>query len=363
MYDRRCDPVKTIRLPAPGGLAAAAVRSSAIRRSDFCSQSTLMPNEVSVALLYCGVGSADIALARRAREGMSTLVGQEIVGRVQATGQGVTRYAVGDIVGVGSMAASCGKCECCLGNLEQYCKEGAISTRDYQARHPNRALSQSPTPSVVVTQGFLIRIPRQADLSTTAPLLGAGVASYSAMQHWKLAAGQRVGIIGMGGLGHMAVKLAAARNAHVTVFTTSARKLTDARAFGADEVVLWNDEAAFERLAGQFDLLLSTVPHAYSVGDFMGLLKLDATLVNMGTTEDLHDAFGPGAARGRRSVATSWGAGIAQTQAVVNHCVTHDVRPEIELIRADQLPRLLEAAPRTQQRYRYVIDFASMPHH
>jgi len=216
---------------------------------------------------------------------------------------------------------------------------------------------------VVVTQAFLIRIPPQADLPSTAPLLGSGVAAYSALQHWKVNAGQRVGVIGMGGLGHLAVKLAAARNAHVTVFTTSTRKVAHARAFGADEVILWNDEAAFERLAGQFDLILSTVPHAYSVGEFMGLLKFDATLVNLGTTEDLQDTFGTGAARGRRSVATSWGAGIAQTQAVVNHCVALGVRPEIELIRADQLPSVLEAAPRAQQHYRYVVDFASTPCH
>lgn len=363
MYNRRCDPIETIRFPAPGGLAPGADRSSATRRAGSFNRSTLAPNEVSVALLYCGVGSADLALARRAPTGTSMLVGQEIIGRVLATGHGVTQYAVGDIVGVGAMAASCGRCDHCRGNLEQYCQTGAISTRDYQTRRLPRSLLQPHAPSVVVTQNFLIRIPPQADLPTTAPLLGAGVASYSALQHWKLAQGQRVGVIGMGGLGHLAVKLAAARTAHVTVFTTSARKVADARAFGADQVVMWNDEPAFDSLASQFDLLLSTVPHAYSVGEFMRLLKLDATLVNLGTTEDLQDAFGTGAARGRRSIATSWGAGMAQTQAVVNHCVAHDVRPEIELIRADQLPRLLEAAPRTQQRYRYVIDFASTPHH
>ena len=182
----------------------------------------------------------------------------------------------------------------------------------------------------------MIRIPPGANLAATAPLLCAGITTFSPMQHWKLEAGQRVGVIGLGGLGHVAVKLAAARKADITVFTTSPGKIPDAQRLGAREAVLWSDTEAMKRLVGRFDLIISTVPKAYPMQPFVDLLALDATLVNVGALEDLQSVSGRSLIFGRKSIAGSVVGGIAETQRVIDYCAARNIKPDIELSRADQ---------------------------
>ncbi|MDQ2151543.1 NAD(P)-dependent alcohol dehydrogenase [Alcaligenaceae bacterium C4P045] len=347
---------------------ATNVQGAFPQRSSYRAQhdsTALAHNEILVEVMYAGMRPGDIQYGQPSMHGVSVqpLIGQETIGRVVAHGRAVSSFAPGDIVGVGAFAASCGQCDRCLAGLAQYCQSGAISTIDYQhAHHPMRSFGKSTT-HIVVTEPFAIRIPDNADLAATAPLLGAAVAVYSAMAHWKLEPGQQVGVIGMGGLGHMAVKLAAARRASVTVFTTSPEKKMDALRFGAREAVLWNDEEAFSRLTDRFDVLISTVPQSYSVSDFMALLKLNGTLINLGTTEALQDFPVPNMPRGRRSVAESTGGSVAEMQAVVEYCVAHNIKPEIEVIRPDQLQEISKHAATGRAPYRYVIDLTSERRH
>jgi uncharacterized zinc-type alcohol dehydrogenase-like protein len=213
---------------------------------------------------------------------------------------------------------------------------------------------------MVVPEHFVIRIPPGADLAATAPLLCAGITTFSPMQHWKLSAGQRVGVIGLGGLGHIAVKLAVARKADVTVFTTSPGKIADAKRMGAREAVLWSDTAALKRLANQFDLLISTVPQAYPMQPFVNLLKLDSTLVNVGAMKDLQGINGLALVFGRKSVAGSVIGGVAETQEVIDYCAARNIKADIELIRVEDINRAYERVVKKDVRYRFVIDMASL---
>jgi uncharacterized zinc-type alcohol dehydrogenase-like protein len=212
---------------------------------------------------------------------------------------------------------------------------------------------------IVVAEHFVIRIPPGADLPATAPLLCAGITTFSPMQHWKLTSGQRVGVIGLGGLGHVAVKLAAARKADVIVFTTSPGKIADAQRLGAREAVLSSDAQAMKRLANRFDLMISTVPKAYPMQPFVDLLKLDATLVNVGALEDLQSVSGRSLIFGRKSIAGSVVGGIAETQQVIDYCMTRNIKADIELIRPDQINQAYDRVVNKDVRYRFVVDFAS----
>jgi uncharacterized zinc-type alcohol dehydrogenase-like protein len=246
----------------------------------------LGPHDVLLDVLYCGICHSGIHQVRDEWSSWNPtpypcVPGHEIVGRVQAVGRAVTKFRVGDVGGVGCMVDSCGTCENCLADREQNCIKGATFT--YNAPDPAGGHTLGGySDKQVVPERFVIRIPPGVDLAGTAPLLCAGITTFSPMQHWKLGAGQRVGVIGLGGLGHVAVKLAAARRANVTVFTTSPAKVSDAERLGAREAILWSDDAAMKRLANQLDLLISTVPRAYPMQPFLNVLKLDGTLVNVG---------------------------------------------------------------------------------
>jgi alcohol dehydrogenase (NADP+) len=283
--------------------------------------------------------------------------GHEIIGRVEAVGSAVTKFKVGDIGGVGCMVASCGTCENCLADREQNCLKGATFTYN----SPDRAMGENTLGGYsgkrVVSERFVIRIPPGADLAATAPLLCAGITTFSPMQHWKLSSRQRVGVIGLGGLGHMAVKLAAARKAEVTVFTTSPGKIADARRLGAQEAVLWSDTAAMKRLANRIDLLIATVPQAFPMQPFMDVLALDGTLVNVGALNQLEGGLiGMSMAFGRKSLAGSVIGGIAETQEVVDYCASRGIKADVELIRPEQINQAFDRVVSKDVRYRFVID-------
>jgi uncharacterized zinc-type alcohol dehydrogenase-like protein len=319
------------------------------------------PKDVLIDIMYCGICHSDIHTVRD-QWGPSkypAVPGHEIVGRVRAVGRDVTKFRVGDIAGVGCMVNSCGTCENCLNDMEQYCLNG--NTLTYQS--PDKELGGYTqggyADAIVVTEAFVIRIPPGANLAATAPLLCAAVTTFSPMQHWKLEAGQRVGIVGMGGLGHLAVKLAVARKADVTVFTTSADKVADARRFGARDAVVSTDTAAMESHAAQYDLLISTIPQPFAVQPFLNLLRLNGTMVTVGVLQELEDVRGSGLWRRRRSLAASIIGGIAETQEVVDYCASRNISADVEIIQPDQINEAMNRVVNKQARYRFVIDMTA----
>lgn len=321
------------------------------------------PQDVVIDILYCGICHSDVHAAH-GDWGSATfprVPGHEIIGRVAAVGKAVTKFRVGDIAGVGCMVDSCGECENCLADREQNCLKGTTFTYDAPDKVSGGVTYGGYSERVVVTERFAIRIPPGVDLAATAPLLCAGVTTFSPMQHWHLHPGQRVGVIGLGGLGHVAVKLAAARRAEVTVFTTTPGKVADARRLGAREAILSTDPAAMARLSNQFDLLISTVPYSFKMQPFMDLLKLDGTLVNVGLLLNLDgtELSGMSLGFGRKSLAGSMIGGIAETQEVINYCAARKITADIELIRPDQITQAFERVINKDVRYRFVIDFAS----
>ena len=320
------------------------------------------PNDVLLDVLYCGICHSDIHIVRS--EWRPTrypcVPGYEIIGRVQAVGSAVTKFKVGDIGSVGCMVDSCGTCENCLADREQNCLNGTTFPYHSTDRVTGGHTFGGYFDKVVVSERFVIRIPPGADLAATAPLLCAGITTFSPMQHWKLEAGQRVGVIGLGGLGHMAVKLAVARRADVTVFTTSPSKIADARRLGAREAVLWSDDAAMKRHVNQFDLMIATVPKAFPMQPFMDLLKLDATLVNVGALDQLQGLNGMALGFGRTSLAGSMIGGIAETQEVIDSCAARNIKADIALIHPEDINRAYEQVVNKDVRYRFVIDLASL---
>jgi uncharacterized zinc-type alcohol dehydrogenase-like protein len=324
----------------------------------------LGPNDVFLEILYCGVCHSDVHHVHNEWKGIIDTVypcvpGHEFVGRVTATGSAVTKFKVGDIGGVGCLINSCLQCENCLDDQEQFCSNGSTGT--YNDKDPvlGGHTYGGYSENVVVPEHFVVRIPPGIDLAAAAPLMCAGITTFSPIQHWHVGRGQRVGIIGLGGLGHMAVKLAAARQADVTVFTTSPEKIPDAVRMGAKEAVLWSDAAAMRRLAGKFDLLISTVPQAYPMQQFVNVLKLNGTLVNVGALEPLQ-GVGASLLFGRRSIAGSIIGGIAETQQVVDFCAAHGLKADVEMIGVKDLDRAYQRVINKDVRYRFVIDMASL---
>lgn len=319
-------------------------------------------NDVLLDILYCGVCHSDIHTVRGewGPAHYPCVPGHEVIGRVRAVGAKVTKFKVGDMGGVGCMVNSCRTCAHCEEDLEQYCEKGATFTYDTPDASARCGYTQGGySNKIVVTEHFVIRIPPGANLAATAPLLCAGITTFSPMQHWKLRQGQRVGIIGLGGLGHIAVKLAVAHKADVTVFTTSPNKIADAKRLGASEAIVSSDANALKPLANRFDLIISTVPETYDVGPFIELLQLDGTLVNVGAMAPLQDIHGLKLALGRRSLAGSIIGGIAETQAVINFCTARGITADVEMIRPSQINTAYDRVVNKDVRYRFVIDMGA----
>lgn len=320
----------------------------------------LGPRDVLIDILYAGICHSDVHTVRGdwGTPAFPCVPGHEIVGRVLAVGTEVTKFRVGDIAGVGCMVDACGTCENCLNDREQICLNGTTFTYGSPDAVSGGHTFGGYSDRMVVTERFAIRIPPGMDLVSTAPILCAGITTFSPMRHWDVQSGQRVGVVGLGGLGHMAVKLAVAQRADVTIFTTSPGKVADAARLGAREAVLWDDAAAFARLANSFDLIISTVPYGFEVQPFMDLLKLDHTLVNVGLGEP-RGISTAAMAFGRKSLAGSMIGGIAETQEVVDHCFARSIRPDVEVITPDQIAAAYDRVVAKDIRYRFVIDLAS----
>jgi alcohol dehydrogenase (NADP+) len=318
-------------------------------------------NDVQIDILYCGVCHSDLHFARD--EWYFTqypaVPGHEIVGRVKAVGAGVKKFKAGDLVGVGCLVNSCRTCPDCRAGLEQFCN-GMVMT--YGSTDPilGGGTLGGYAQGIVVAEEFVLRIPANLNPAAAAPLLCAGITTYSPMRHWKVGPGQKVGIVGLGGLGHMGVKFAKAFGAHVVLFTTSPGKVADGKRLGADEVVISKDEAAMAAHANSFDFILDAVSATHDLNAYLNLLKRDGNLVLVGAPEKpLPVAAFPLLMR-RRSLSGSLIGGLPETQEMLDFCGKHNITCDIEMIRMDEINGAYERMLKSDVKYRFVIDMASL---
>ncbi len=322
----------------------------------------LRPNDVALEILYSGVCHSDLHQARN-DWGWTTypiVPGHEIVGRVIEVGAEVTAFRIGDAVAVGCMVDSCQSCDQCLQGEEQLCREGNTGTYNSPDRVTGELTRGGYSKHLVVREEFVLRVPDGLDLSRTAPLLCAGITTYSPLRTWGIGPGSRVGVIGLGGLGHMAVKLAVGLGADVTVMSRTADKAADARALGADRLLVSTDAAAMTAAESTFDLIIDTVPVAHALDPYLPLLDVDGTLVIVGQIGPMDGMNTVPLLLGRRRIAGSPIGGIAETQEMLDFCAKKGILPDCEMIRMDQINEAFERMARADVRYRFVIDMASL---
>jgi len=322
----------------------------------------LRDNDVAMEILYCGVCHSDLHVARNDWGGSSYPVvpGHEIVGRVTAVGSNVSKYNVGDHVAVGCMVDSCQECDECHNDHEQYCRNTFTLTYGSPDRITNDMTQGGYSKHIVVREEFVLRLPENLDLAKAAPLLCAGITTYSPLREWNVGPGSRVGVVGMGGLGHMAIKLAVGLGADVTVISTSPKKEADAQELGAHNFLVSKDEDAMAAAASSFDLIIDTVPVNHDLNPYIPLLDNDATLVMVGQIGPIE---GPNTAPmvfGRRRIAGSLIGGINETQEMLDFCGRMNILPECEMIKMDEINTAFERMERSDVRYRFVIDMASL---
>ena len=321
------------------------------------------PHDVQIDIAYCGVCHSDLHTARN--EWKNTLYpsvpGHEIVGRVSAVGAQVKKFKGGDLVGVGCMVDSCGHCPSCHEGEEQFCENGFTGTYNgplFGGENTYGGYSQT----IVVKESFVLRISHtEKDLAAVAPLLCAGITTYSPLRHWDVGPGRKVGVVGLGGLGHMGVKIAHAMGAHVVLFTTSPAKTADGLRLGADEVCVSTDPAQMARHAGRLDFILNTVAAPHLLDAYLDLLKRDGTMTLVGAPAEPHPSPNVfGLILKRRSLAGSLIGGIRETQEMLDFCAERGIVSDIELIRADQINEAYERMLKGDVKYRFVIDSATL---
>jgi len=320
-------------------------------------------NDVVIDILYCGVCHSDIHQTRNewSNSVFPMVPGHEIIGRVNSIGADVTDFKPGDMVGVGCMVDSCQHCDACLADLEVYCENNCTQTYNDKDRHDGMPTFGGYSKSITVSDKFVLHLPEGLDPKSAAPLLCAGITSYSPLRHWKVGPGSKVAVIGLGGLGHMGLKFAKAFGADVTLFTRSAAKEDEARQLGADNVVLSTDPEAMEAAARSFDFILDTVPNAHDLNPYLATLKLDGTLSVVGQLT----AFDPAIHAvnlivGRKSISGSAIGGIAETQEMLNFCAEHGITCDVEMINIQDINAAYERVIKSDVRYRFVIDMASL---
>lgn len=321
-----------------------------------------MPHDVVIEILYCGVCHSDLHQARNewGNSVYPVVPGHEIVGRVTQVGEHVKKFKAGDMAAVGCMVDSCGHCPQCVQGLEQYCDEGATFTYNSPDAHLDGVTYGGYSESIVVNESFVLRVPENLDPAATAPLLCAGITTYSPLKHWKVGPGQKVGIVGLGGLGHMGVKFAHALGAHVVVFTTSQSKVEDAIRLGADEVVISKDEAQMQQHAKSFNFILDTVSADHDINAYLSLLKLDGTLTLVGVPEKPLPVVPFNLILPRRQFAGSGIGGVAETQEMLDFCAEQNIVSDIELISMQQINEAYERLLKSDVKYRFVIDMATL---
>ncbi|WP_250628597.1 NAD(P)-dependent alcohol dehydrogenase [Pinirhizobacter soli] len=319
--------------------------------------------DVHIEILYSGICHSDLHQAHDDWGGalFPMVPGHEIVGRVKAVGSKVTKVKVGDFAGVGCMVDSCRECSACKEDLEQYCERGATWTYNSKERNSDRLTFGGYSEAIVVEERFVVSIPASMDLKAVAPLLCAGITTYSPLRHWKVSPGQKVGVIGLGGLGHMGIKFAKAMGAHVVMITTSPEKGKDATRLGADDVLLSKDADAMAKHALSFDFLLNTIPVSHDVNPYLALLRRDATMVMVGVLTALDPpVMGGSLIFGRKHLTGSGIGGMAETQEMIDFCAEKGIVSDIEMIAMKQVNEAYERLVKNDVKYRFVIDMATM---
>jgi alcohol dehydrogenase (NADP+) len=320
--------------------------------------------DVAIDILFCGVCHSDLHTVRGEWSGVlyPSVPGHEIIGRVTQVGSEVSKVKTGDFVGVGCMVDSCHRCPACAEGLEQYCQNGFTATYNGNAFGGDENTFGGYSADVVVDEHFVLKIShRESDLAAAAPLLCAGITTWSPLRHWEVGPGQKVGVVGLGGLGHMAVKLGVALGAEVTVFTTSPGKAGDAKKLGAHQVVVSRDADAMAKQAGTFDFIVNTVSAKHDLDPFVAALKRDGTMTMVGVPPDPHPSPSVGALIfGRRSIAGSLIGGIAETQEMLDFCAQKGITSDVEVIPIQDIEQAYARMLKSDVKYRFVIDMQSL---
>jgi uncharacterized zinc-type alcohol dehydrogenase-like protein len=326
---------------------------------------TVRPEDVRIEILYCGVCHSDLHQVRdQWHEAFATIYpcvpGHEIVGRVVEVGSAVRKFKEGDMVGVGCMVGSCGKCPDCLLGEEQFCAVARVLTYNSPDKFLGGMTYGGYSQSIVVQEGFALRVPNGLDPAGAAPLLCAGITTYSPLHHWKVGPGKKAGIVGLGGLGHIAVKLAKALGAHTVLFTTSSGKTADGLRLGADEVVVSKDEAQMKKHKETFDFILDTASANHDLNAYLALLKCDGTMTLVGLPEKPAPIKAFSLVAKRRQLSGSIFGGIRETQEMLDFCAEKGITSDIEMIRIQQINDAYERMLKGDVKYRFVIDNASL---
>lgn len=320
------------------------------------------PHDVEIEILFCGICHSDLHSARNEWHGTiyPIVPGHEIVGRVINVGEHVKNYKVGDLAAVGCMVDSCRECEYCKEDLEQFCEPGNTLTFNSPEKHIGGQTYGGYSESIVVDEHFVLRVPENLDLAGTAPLLCAGITTYSPLKHWKVGPDSKVGVVGIGGLGHMAIKIAKAMGAHVTVFTTSQSKFEDAKRLGADEVVLSKDAEQMKAHANKLNVIIDCVSAQHNMDEYLALLRVDGALVLVGAPMEPLPVTSFSLIGGRKSFAGSNIGGIKETQEMLDFCAEHNITADVEVIGVNDVNDAYERLVKGDVKYRFVIDMATL---
>ena len=344
-------------------IKAYAAKEKAAPLEEFAiERRKLVADDVQIAIDYCGVCHSDLHMVNNdwGSSAYPLIPGHEIIGRVTGVGQNVTDFQEGDRVGVGCLVDSCRTCEACQANLEQYCLNGFTLTYGSETEDPGGYTYGGYSKSIICDRSFVLRVPENLDLAGAAPLLCAGITTYSPLRHWGVKEGQTVGIIGLGGLGHMGVKFASAMGAKTVMITRSPEKAEDAKALGADDVLLSTDKLAMQTWAGKFDFLLNTIPVVHNFNPYLNLLKFSSTMCIVGAIDEFKSLQMPTLIFGRRAVAGSLIGGIEETQEMLDFCGKHNITADVETIAIAKINEAYKRMQKSDVKYRFAIDMSTL---
>jgi uncharacterized zinc-type alcohol dehydrogenase-like protein len=321
----------------------------------------LLPHDIEIEILYCGICHTDLSVIKNEWGGTNYPVvpGHEIVGKVVAVGAWVTKFMAGDIAGVGCMVDSCRHCDYCSQGLEQFCEPGNTIVYGWPDKHLGGKTFGGFSECIVVDQDFVLHIPERLDMAAAAPLLCAGITVYSPLRHWNAGPGKKVGIVGIGGLGHLGIKMAKAMGAEIIVFTTSQGKAQDARLLGADKIILSTDKSQME-VSAKLDLIINTVSASHDINEYLHHLKVDGSLVMVGLPPEQLPLGVGNLVHGRKAVVGSNIGGIAETQEMLDFCALHRIAAEIEIIPIQDVNEAFDRLAKNDVKYRFVVDMASL---
>lgn len=322
----------------------------------------VLADDIKIEIDYCGVCHSDIHQVRNDWKNSKYPVvpGHEIIGRVTEIGSNVKNFKKGDVVGVGCLVDSCQECEACKDNLEQFCENGMVATYNGKDEHLGGHTFGGYSENIIVNKKFVLSIPKNIDIKATPPLLCAGITTWSPLRQWNVQKGDKVGVVGLGGLGHMGIKFAHALGAHVVMITTSPNKSEDAEKLGADEVLISKDEKQMKAHANSFDFILNTVPVGHDVNPYLNLLKRDKTMCLVGAIEPLKEVNGGTLIIKRKRLAGSLIGGIEETQEMLDFCGEHNIVSDVEMIDIQNINNAYERVVNSDVKYRFVIDMQSL---